>query len=372
MNMLDIYLKELEKTLTIQPPAKIVVGMSGGVDSAVTAFLLKELGFDVVGLFMKNWEEGEDCPAEQDWQDVVQTSSRMNIPCFSVSFAKEYKDLVFAEFLTELKKGHTPNPDILCNREIKFKHLLAKAEELNAQALATGHYARHALRDGKHLLLRGLDKNKDQTYFLSAITQEALRYSIFPVGSFLKPDIRKIAEEAKIPVAKKKDSTGICFIGKRDFRPFIGQYIGFSPGKMITPEGKIVGEHQGVALYTIGQRKGLGIGGQNDGSGDAWFVVKKIPEENVLVVAQGENHPSLFANSLEAEEPTWIASIEPNFPLHCTAKIRYRQEDTPCLVTKTISGTLHVEFEQPQRAITPRQSVVFYQDDVCLGGAFII
>ncbi len=371
MTMLEKYLAVLENTLTLKPPAKVVVGMSGGVDSAVSAFLLKELGFDVVGLFMKNWEEGEECPAEQDWQDVVQTASRMNIPCFSISFAKQYQDLVFEEFLEELKKGHTPNPDILCNREIKFKHLLAKAQELNAEALATGHYARHGLRDGQHLLLRGLDRNKDQTYFLSAITQEALTHSIFPVGSFLKPDIRKIAEEAKIPVAKKKDSTGICFIGKRDFRPFVGKFLGFTPGKMVTPEGKNVGVHQGVALYTIGQRKGLGIGGTSDGSGDAWFVVGKVVEENLLIVAQGENHPALFKNSLEAEEPSWIAGYEPALPLHCTAKIRYRQEDTPCVVTKSATGNLHVQFEQPQRAITSRQSVVFYLDDVCLGGAFI-
>lgn len=346
--------------------------MSGGVDSAVSALLLKELGYNVIALFMKNWDEVEGpCPAEQDWNDVVQTAAYINIPAYSVSFAKEYREEVFQQFLSDLQRGLTPNPDILCNREIKFKHLLHKALSFDAKALATGHYARRRVENGSAMLLRGLDPMKDQSYFLYAIAQSALQVARFPIGSLPKSEVRTIAERYKLPVAKKKDSTGICFIGKRDFRPFIGKFLGFTPGKIVTDIGKVVGEHQGVAFYTLGQRKGLQIGGP----GDAWFVIKKNLKDNMLVVAQGDDHPALYSNELCAEELSWIGGSAPQLPLQCSAKIRYRQADVGCAVfgcvaTSGIDG-VRVVFNSPQRAVTPRQSIVFYQDEVCLGGGMI-
>lgn len=384
--LLDSVLSSVEKDIDLAPGSTVVVGMSGGVDSAVTALLLKELGYDVVALFMKNWDDDESstsqengaskkavCPAEQDWHDVVQTAAYLKIPAYSISFAKEYREEVFEGFLLDLKRGLTPNPDILCNREIKFKHLLRKALSFNAKALATGHYARRRVQSGQAQLLRGIDSTKDQSYFLYAIPQEALQMARFPLGSLPKSTVRQVAEQYKLPVAKKRDSTGICFIGKRDFRPFVAKYLGFTPGKIISDTGCVVGEHQGVAFYTLGQRKGLQIGGP----GDAWFVIKKIPEENLLVVAQGDDHPALYSNRLVAEELSWISGFAPVIPLQCSAKIRYRHEDTACTVLPVSQAStpqpasLAVEFQVAQRAITPRQSIVFYQGEVCLGGGMI-
>lgn len=342
---------------------RAVVGMSGGVDSSVSAYLLKEQGFEVIGLFMKNWEEeGDLCPSAEDWQDVVSVADHLDIPFYSLNFAKEYKERVFNYFLEESRKGRTPNPDILCNREIKFDAFYKKAKELNADFVATGHYTRN---DGEGRLLRGLDPNKDQSYFLHAVKQDVLKDVLFPIGGLLKPEVRRLALEANIPTAKKQDSTGICFIGERNFRNFLSQFIAFEPGDIVSVDGKKVGEHVGLAFYTIGQRKGMGIGGE----GDAWFVADKDKENNRLLVAQGGNHPALFKPSLTASEATWIAET-PALPLKCTAKIRYRQPDVSCTVHN--EGTsLKVLFDTPQRAITPGQSVVFYQGDLCLGGAVI-
>lgn len=343
---------------------KVVVGMSGGVDSSVAAYLLKKQGHEVVGLFMKNWEEeGDHCTAADDWQDVVSVCNHLEIPFYGVNFAADYKERVFADFLEESRKGRTPNPDILCNREIKFDALFKKAKELGADFLATGHYAR---RGSKGELLRGLDTNKDQSYFLYALKDDILKQVLFPVGDFPKPEVRRLAAEAGLSTADKGDSTGICFIGERNFREFLSQFIAFEPGPILSVEGKKVGEHVGLPFYTIGQRKGMGIGGP----GDAWFVVEKSLKNNTLLVAQGTNHPALFRPELTASHLTWI-SAEPAFPCTCTAKIRYRQEDQPCTILSVDNGVAKVVFDKPQRAVTPGQSIVFYQDDKCLGGGLI-
>lgn len=340
---------------------RVVVGMSGGVDSAVAAYLLKEQGYEVVGVFMKNWEEGEECPAFFDYQDVVAVSGQLEIPHYAVNFSKEYQERVFAHVVREYAAGHTPNPDILCNREIKFKVFLEKAWEIGADFLATGHYAR--IEEGR--LLRGCDSNKDQSYFLYTLKDEQLRKILFPVGALPKSEVRRLASRANLAVAHKKDSTGICFIGKRDFKEFISRYIPRSQGPIETLDGKVIGEHDGIAYYTIGQRKGLNIGGQ----GDAWFIVAKDRQRNALIAVQGETHPALFAPSLIATDITWV-SHPPTLPLHCTAKIRYRSPDAPCTLSPHPSGLL-VHFASPQKAITSRQSIVFYDGPTCLGGALI-
>ncbi len=342
----------------------VVVAMSGGVDSSVTAYLLKREGWNVIGLFMKNWEEEEEdalCPAALDYQDVVKVCERLQIPHYAVNFAKEYREEVFAHFLEEYKAGWTPNPDILCNREIKFKVLLNTARSLGADFLATGHYCR---TDHIHLL-KGKDPNKDQSYFLYTIHSEHLKQVLFPIGHLLKPAVRELAAEAGLITHDKKDSTGICFIGKRPFKEFLSHYLGTQPGFFETPDGKCVGEHDGIAYYTIGQRKGLKIGG----AGDAWFVVAKDVARNVVVVVQGDDHPLLYHRALTATEASWVCDT-PQFPLHCTAKIRYRQQEHSCVVERR-DEKLWVVFDKPQKAITPRQSVVFYQGDICLGGAMI-
>ncbi len=344
----------------------IVVGMSGGVDSSVAAALLKELGYAVVGLFMKNWEEGDSCPAEKDAQDVAQVAHLLSIPFYTVNFTKEYREEVFESFLADLKKGLTPNPDVLCNREVKFKKLLEKALSLGAKGLATGHYAKNSIRDGSFFLECAEDSSKDQTYFLYTATQETLSRTLFPLANFKKSEVRKLAALLHLPVAEKKDSTGVCFIGERNFREFLKPYLGVSPGKIRTVENEVVGEHIGLHYYTIGQRKGMGIGGR----GDAWFVVSKDMEKNELIVAQGKNHPALFSSSLSAKEPHWISGKAPSFPFYASAKIRYRQLEQPCCVTQE-GDALRVTFSTPQRAITPQQSVVFYKEGICLGGAFI-
>ncbi len=364
--------------------SRIIVGLSGGVDSSVSAALLKELGYDVVGLFMKNWEEDEGdassaCPAEVDFRDVAHTANVLGIPYFSVNFAKEYKDEVFQSFLDGLKQGRTPNPDILCNLEIKFKHLLHKALSLEASALATGHYAgisyeTHKDETTEYFLERAVDLTKDQTYFLYTASQKTLPHTIFPLHKLKKTEVREIARLFNIPVAEKKDSTGICFIGERDFRSFIAKYLGYSPGDMVTYEGKIVGKHQGLAYYTRGQRKGLGIGGQ----GSAWFVADKRLDTNELVVVQGEMHPALFSDELYIKSIYWVSGKEPDqFPFHCSAKIRYRQVDQPCYIEKVEASTnkdplYRVVFSTPQRAITEEQSCVLYKGSRCLGGGIIL
>jgi tRNA-specific 2-thiouridylase len=351
-------------------PKKIVVGMSGGVDSAVTAFLLKEMGFEVIGLFMKNWDEEIDgvCPAEKDYEDVVRVCKQIGVPYYSVSFAKEYKELVFSHFLQELQKGNTPNPDILCNREIKFKLLLDTAKKLGAEGLATGHYA---INENGLFLKKALDASKDQTYFIYTLNQNILKQVLFPLGGIEKSHVRAIAKKLHLAVAEKKDSTGICFIGERHFGSFLQGYIQYRKGEFQLLDGTCLGEHQGVAYYTIGQRKGLGIGGRADGSGDAYFVVDKDVEKNIVYVEQGKEHPALFADTLSAKEASWVSGTAPDFPCKCSAKIRYRQADQSCVIEKSEDGKLFVRFDIPQRAITLQQAIVFYQGDICLGGATI-
>lgn len=362
MKTIDWALERVEKP---KSRGLIVVGMSGGVDSAVSAALLHHLGYDVVGLFMKNWEEAEGCTAEEDARDVARVAASIGIPFYTVSFSKEYWDDVFTSFLEDLKKGLTPNPDILCNREVKFKRLLEKALAIGGVGLATGHYASCREESGKWYLDRALDETKDQTYFLYTATQSSLSKTIFPLARLRKSEVREIAKELGLAVAEKKDSTGICFIGERKLKEFLHPYLGYTEGPIVTTEGEVVGTHIGLAYYTIGQRKGMGIGGR----GDAWFVVDKDIERNRIIVAQGANHPALFASGLVAKEPYWIGEPPP-YPFSCTAKIRYRQADQVCTVEGD-TERLHVHFEVPQRAITPQQSVVFYDGNTCLGGAFI-
>jgi tRNA-specific 2-thiouridylase len=345
----------------------VVVGMSGGVDSSVSALLLKQQGYRVIGLFMKNWEETDErgqCKATKEYEDVVRVCEQLEIPYYSVNFVEEYQRSVFDQFLASLRSGLTPNPDVLCNREIKFKVFLQKAKELGADYLATGHYCR---TDSEGKLFKGVDPDKDQSYFLHAVTNKALRSTLFPIGDMPKTRVREIAREHNLATAQKKDSTGICFIGKRDFKPFVSQFIQYKSGNFETLSGKIVGKHDGSAFYTIGQRKGIGIGGE----GDAWFVVGKDHGRNIVFVEQGIDHPALYANKLSADQLTWIEGNPPLSPYRCTAKIRYRQPDQACLITSIDTGIASVTFDEPQRAISPGQSIVFYQGDLCLGGGAI-
>lgn len=338
----------------------VALGMSGGVDSSVAAFLLKKLGYNVLGLFMKNWEEEGACAAEKDFEDVARIAEELEIPYYKLNFAQEYRDSVFEEFLNAHKQGLTPNPDILCNKEIKFKVFFEKAMQLGADFVATGHYCRV---DEKGRLFRGKDRNKDQSYFLHAVSQKALQKTLFPIGDLLKSEVRKIAKENNLLTADKKDSTGICFIGKRSFKPFLAQFLSPKKGTFQTLDKTVVGEHDGAMFYTIGQRKGLGLGGE----GEAWYVVDKNMDENIVFVERGENHPALFRKTLRVKDLFWIADV-PHLPLNATAKIRYRQEDTPC----TLLPSQEVLFENAQRAVTPGQSIVFYQGELCLGGGLIM
>jgi tRNA-specific 2-thiouridylase len=352
---------------------KVIVGMSGGVDSSVSALLLQQQGYQVEGLFMKNWDEDdgtEYCTAMADLADAERVCERLGITLHTANFAAEYWDNVFEHFLEEYKAGRTPNPDILCNREIKFKVFLEYAKRLGGDLIATGHYVRRADRDGHTLLLKGLDDNKDQSYFLHAVGEAEFARSLFPVGELEKPEVRRIAEQHQLVTHNKKDSTGICFIGERRFKDFLQQYLPAQPGVIETTGGMVIGEHAGLMYHTIGQRQGLGIGGVK-GAGEApWFVVEKDLERNVLVVAQGTDHPSLYHNRLYAGQVHWINDA-PTSGFRCNAKVRYRQADQACEVNLAEDGRLVVVFDEPQRAITPGQSVVFYQDDVCLGGAVI-
>ncbi len=362
---------------------RVVVGLSGGVDSAVSAWLLKEQGWDVVGLFMKNWEDDDDseyCSTRQDWLDAASVADVIGIDIEAVNFAAEYRDRVFADFLREYSAGRTPNPDVLCNAEIKFKAFLDHAMRMGASFIATGHYARvrgvpdDAAHGGlRHELLRGLDVAKDQSYFLHRLTQAQLARAMFPVGELPKTAVRAIAARIGLPVATKKDSTGICFIGERPFREFLNRYLPTAPGPILTDDGRHVGEHVGLAFYTLGQRKGIGVGGQKAGSGEAWYVARKDMAANRLYVVQGHDHPWLQADRLRADDAHWIAGAPPCADTPLGAKTRYRQSDAPCRLHADALGTAAFElsFEAPQWAVTPGQSAVLYRGEVCLGGGMI-
>lgn len=354
-------------------PIKVMLGISGGVDSSVAALLLQRAGYAVEGLFMQNWEEDDrngPCTTDADRKDAVAVCGRLDIPFHARNFASEYWDGVFEHFLAEYRVGRTPNPDVLCNREIKFKTFLDEAHALGAAKIATGHYARVDERDGRYRLLRALDASKDQTYFLHALGQQQLAATLFPLGEIEKTQVRQMALEAALPTHAKKDSTGICFIGERDFRSFLSQYIPARPGAMRDPEGALIGEHQGVMYYTLGQRNGLGIGGRHGASGEAWYVVGKDVSANILYVAQGGENHWLHSRKLRAEAPSWVAGEAPAREFRCAAKTRYRQPDQSCTV-HVLSDGLEVYFDEPQRAVTPGQSIVFYDNEACLGGAVI-
>lgn len=351
----------------------VIVGMSGGVDSSVSALLLQQQGYEVEGLFMKNWEEDdgtEYCTAKEDLADAQAVADRLGIKLHEANFAAEYWDNVFEHFLEEYRAGRTPNPDILCNREIKFRAFLDYATTLGADCIATGHYARTGSRDGYTTLLKGLDSNKDQSYFLHQVGSQELARTLFPLGGMDKSEVRTLAEQAGLATARKKDSTGICFIGERRFKDFLQQYLPAQPGTIESVDGEVLGQHQGLMYHTIGQRQGLGIGGLADHKDAPWYVVGKNLERNVLLVAQGSDHPALYHDALRAGDIFWISGSVPELPLSCRAKIRYRQPDQACEVQTTATG-YRVQFEQPQRAITPGQSVVFYQGAECLGGGVI-
>ena len=349
---------------------RIIVGMSGGVDSSVTALLLKQQGYDVIGVFMNNWEETDEngvCSAEEDWRDVRAVCDLIDIPYYSVNFAKEYQERVFADFLREYRAGRTPNPDVLCNREIKFSAFLDFAMQLNAERIATGHFVR---TDGEGALLRGADTQKDQSYFLYMVHSAQLKKAMFPVGGMTKAQVREIAERNGLPVSRKKDSTGVCFIGERNFKRFLSGYLPAQPGDMVSPEGEIVGRHDGLMYYTLGQRRGLGIGGRGDGR--SWFVIGKDLEKNRLLVAQGADHPMLYSTKCRTEDVTWVQEppAAEGEPFRCTVKYRYRQPDQPAEVTIR-EGQLLIRSLTPQRAVTPGQSAVLYDGERCLGGGIV-
>ena len=355
---------------------RVVLGMSGGVDSSVAAYLLQKDGYDVVGLFMKNWDETDEfgqCEASKEYEDVQKVCAKLGIPCYSIEFIEEYRDHVFSEFLKQYEAGYTPNPDVLCNREIKFNLFLKKAVEFGCEYLATGHYAQTRTRQSLGIngsaveLLRGADDNKDQSYFLTAVSGQVFNQVLFPIGHLPKPEVREIAKKMELSTHAKKDSTGICFIGERKFKTFLNQYLPSKPGRILDQEGNEVGTHTGIAFFTLGQRKGLGLGGE----GEPWFVVEKRVKENELVVVRGENHPALFSPYLIAKEMNWFAGQAPDSLFYCTAKTRYRQKDQPCWVKVLSKESIQVDFHHSERAPTPGQYVVLYQNEVCLGGGVI-
>ncbi|MGE0498464.1 MAG: tRNA 2-thiouridine(34) synthase MnmA [Ramlibacter sp.] len=360
---------------------RVVVGLSGGVDSAVSAHLLKQQGYEVVGIFMKNWEDDDDseyCSSNVDFVDAAAVADVIGIEIEHVNFAAEYKDRVFAEFLREYQAGRTPNPDVLCNAEIKFKAFLDHAMRLGAEKIATGHYARvrHNPATGRHELLKGLDPSKDQSYFLHRLNQAQLSRTLFPVGELHKTEVRRLAEAIGLPNAKKKDSTGICFIGERPFREFLNRYIRKEPGPVKDERGRVIGQHQGLSFYTLGQRQGLGIGGikargaqRGGGEHAPWFVARKDMEANTLWVVQGHDHPWLQSLALDADDASWTG-VPPAAGAYA-AKTRYRQADAPCTLAPGANGAFHLDFADPQWAVTPGQSAVLYQGDVCLGGGVI-
>ena len=349
---------------------RVVIGMSGGVDSSVAALLLKEQGYDVIGIFMKNWDDTDEngvCTATEDYNDVIEVCNQIGIPYYAVNFEKQYWDKVFTYFLDEYRAGRTPNPDVMCNKEIKFKAFLEHAIALGADYVATGHYARVAYMDGEYKMLRGVDDNKDQTYFLNQLSQEQLSKTMFPLGELKKPQIREMAKEAGLATAAKKDSTGICFIGERNFKDFLSNYLPAQPGVMQTLSGEVKGKHDGLMYYTIGQRHGLGIGG----NGDPWFAVGKNLKENILYVDQGFHNELLYGDEVIATNVGWVSNEAKEKEFQCTAKFRYRQEDNKVTVQIVDENTVRILCDEPIRAITPGQAVVFYDGDECLGGATI-
>jgi tRNA-specific 2-thiouridylase len=349
---------------------RIVVGMSGGVDSSVTALLLKQQGHEVIGVFMQNWEDDNDseyCSIKQDALDAMSVADVVGIDMEIVNFAQEYKDRVFSYFLAEYAAGRTPNPDVLCNAEIKFKAFLDYAMELGADCIATGHYARKTERDGLHLLRKAVDETKDQSYFLYRLKQSQLAKSMFPLGEIRKSEVRRLATEAHLPTAAKKDSTGICFIGERPFRAFLQRYLPMQPGEMVTQEGRVMGEHQGLMYYTLGQRKGLGIGGL----GEPWFVAAKDMQANRLIVVQGHAHPMLLKHSLSMTDLSWTQDQAPAAGDY-SAKNRYRMPDASCVLSGVSDSQATLTFDEAQWAVTPGQSAVLYQGDICLGGGVIM
>lgn len=349
---------------------RVVIGMSGGVDSSVAALLLKEQGYDVIGIFMKNWDDTDEngvCTATEDYNDVIEVCNQIGIPYYAVNFEKQYWDKVFTYFLDEYRAGRTPNPDVMCNKEIKFKAFLEHAIALGADYVATGHYARVAYMAGEYKMLRGVDDNKDQTYFLNQLSQEQLSKTMFPLGELKKPQIREMATEAGLATAAKKDSTGICFIGERNFKDFLSNYLPAQPGVMQTLSGEVKGKHDGLMYYTIGQRHGLGIGG----NGDPWFAVGKNLKENILYVDQGFHNELLYGDEVIATNIGWVSNEAKEKEFKCTAKFRYRQEDNKVTVQIVDENTVRILCDEPIRAITPGQAVVFYDGDECLGGATI-
>ena len=349
---------------------RVVVGMSGGVDSSVAALLLKEQGYDVIGIFMKNWDDTDEfgvCTATEDYNDVIRVCNQIGIPYYAVNFEKQYWDKVFTYFLEEYKAGRTPNPDVMCNKEIKFKAFLDHALTLGADYLATGHYARVEYIGGEYKMLRGLDENKDQTYFLNQLGQDQLSKVLFPIGNIEKSMVREIAHKANLATAAKKDSTGICFIGERNFKDFLSNYLPAQPGNMETLAGEVKGKHDGLMYYTIGQRQGLGIGG----SGEPWFVVGKDLKKNILYVEQGFHNELLYSDSIIATNISWVSGKQPNEEIKCTAKFRYRQQDNDVTVRFIDNNNVTVVFDEQIRAVTPGQAVVFYHDEVCIGGGTI-
>lgn len=354
---------------------KVIIGMSGGVDSSVSALLLKQQGYQVEGLFMKNWEEDDNeeyCAAAEDLADAQAVADKLGIFLHKINFAAEYWDSVFEYFLAEYKAGRTPNPDIMCNKEIKFKAFLEfAAEDLGAHYIATGHYTQRRLVDGVWQLVRGADDNKDQSYFLYTLSHEHIAKTLFPIGHLPKPEVRAIAKEHDLLTFDKKDSTGICFIGERKFSDFLAQYLPAQPGVIETIEGETIGSHQGLMYHTLGQRKGLLIGGKKEHGEDPWYVVEKDIARNVLIVAQGANHPSLYSTGLFATQLHWVDRIGPKNATQVTVKTRYRQTDIACELFPLAGGTAKIVFNEPQKAVTPGQSAVFYQGDICLGGGII-
>jgi tRNA-uridine 2-sulfurtransferase len=352
---------------------RVVVGMSGGVDSSVTALLLKQQGYDVIGLFMKNWEDDDNdeyCSTREDLIDAAAAADVIGIDFEAVNFSVEYKDRVFATFLAEYQAGRTPNPDVLCNAEIKFKAFLDHAIKLGAERIATGHYAGVRENNGKYELLRGADTSKDQSYFLHRLNQAQLSRTLFPLADLKKPRVREIALENKLPNHAKKDSMGICFIGERPFREFLSRYLPREPGVMRTPEGKIIGQHEGLMYYTIGQRQGLGVGGTREGTTEPWYVANKDIARNELIVVQGHDHPALLKSQLHAEDTSWVSGLAPPQKLY-GAKTRYRQSDAVCEIKYSDEKEFDLSFEQAQWAVTPGQSAVLYDGEVCLGGGII-
>jgi tRNA-specific 2-thiouridylase len=353
---------------------KVMVAMSGGVDSAVSALLLQRQGLDVAAMFMKNWEEDDrfgDCPAAEDVADARRVADSLGLVLHTRNFSSEYWENVFEEFLAEYRAGRTPNPDILCNREIKFKTFLEHAEELGADKIATGHYVRSDCRDGRHRLLRGVDHNKDQSYFLYAVGHEQLAKTLFPVGELDKSSVRELAEQAGFDVFDKKDSTGICFIGERNFTRFLGDFIAGKPGEIQTTEGQVIGTHNGLMFHTLGQRQGLGIGGVKGFPEAPWYVLHKDMDNNILYVGQGHEHPWMLSDRLVASQLAWVSGDAPAAGANLTAKVRYRQRDQQVQVTEIEGDHMQLRFQQAQRAVTPGQSVVLYDGDVCLGGGVI-